>query len=136
MSAKEVEKVGDVKIYGAGLLGGKGAGLVKINECQIPGAHKLRTRILTTEFYDNYLNNGEKFGDDELETISTILEKLGDIPISVRSSATNEAWLSATDSAGSVHAGENNSFMLPNNHPEFSVPFQQLIKSIYQYISK
>ncbi len=134
MSAKEVEKVGDVKIYGAGLLGGKGDGLVKINECQIPRAHKLRTRILTTEFYDNYLKNENKFSDEELETISSILEKLGNIPISVRSSATNEACISA-DSPGSVHAGENNSFMLPNNHPEFSVRFQQLMQSIY-YIYK
>ncbi|MBC8182700.1 hypothetical protein H8E88_16490 [candidate division KSB1 bacterium] len=64
MNAKVVEKVGDVKKYGAGLLSGKGEGLVKINKRQIPGAHKLRTRILTTEFYDNYLNNGDKIGND------------------------------------------------------------------------
>ena len=49
-----VNKVGDVKIYGRGLLGGKGFGLVKINESHIPQAHKLRTRILTTDFYDRY----------------------------------------------------------------------------------
>ena len=52
MSVKVVEKVGDVKIYGDGFLGGKGAGLVKINECNIPKAHKLRTRVLTTAFYE------------------------------------------------------------------------------------
>ncbi|MBC8182696.1 hypothetical protein H8E88_16470 [candidate division KSB1 bacterium] len=130
MSKTIVEKVGDVKIYGTGLLGGKGEGLVKINECYIPGAHKLRTRVLTTEFYDHYLNNGGQFGNEELETISSILEKLENIPISVRSSATNEACLTP-DSPGSVHAGENTSFMLPNNHPEFSVRLQQLIQSIY-----
>jgi hypothetical protein len=130
MGVNVVEKVGDVIIYGTGALGGKGDGLVRINECQIPGAHKLRTRVLTTEFYDFYLNNGFKFGEVELETISTILEKIGNIPISVRSSATNEGWLSP-GSSGSVHAGENTSFMLPNNHPQRSIRFQQLLQSIY-----
>ncbi|UCE07448.1 MAG: hypothetical protein JSW07_05285, partial [bacterium] len=116
MSVKIVEKIGDVKIYGKGLLGGKGAGLVKINECKIPRAHKLRTRVLSTIFYDRFLDNGGKFEDEELTSISTILNELGDIPISVRSSATNEACVSP-EGGGSVHAGENASFMLPNNHP-------------------
>ena len=130
MSAKVVEKVGDVKIYGTGFLGGKGEGLVKINECHIPSTHKLRTRVLTTEFYDHYLNNGGQFGNEDLETISAILDNLENIPISVRSSATNEACLSS-EYSNSVHAGENSSFMLPNNHPDFSKRFKQLIQSIY-----
>jgi len=130
MSKTIVEKVGDVKIYGTGFLVGKGAGLVKINECSISKAHKLKTRVLTTDFYDNLLNNGGKFGDEELATISNLLIKIGDIPISVRSSATNEACVSPTVT-GSVHSGENTSFMLPNNHPNFSTRFNQLIKSIY-----
>lgn len=53
-----IEKVGDVKIFGDGSPGGKGAGLIQINECNIPNAHKLRTRILTTSFYDRYLDRG------------------------------------------------------------------------------
>lgn len=130
MSVEIVEKVGDVKIYGQGLLGGKGAGLVKINECKIPKAHKLRTRVLTTVFYDRFLDRGAYFDEEELIPIASILEKLGNIPISVRSSATNEAFVSP-DGSGSVHAGENASFMVPNNHPDFSVRFEQLKQAIY-----
>lgn len=130
MSVKIVEKVGDVKIYGKGLLGGKGAGLVKVNECNISKAHKLRTRILTTTFFDRFTELGGKFGNDELSIISSILKKLGNIPISVRSSATNEACVSE-EGDGSVHAGENTSFMLPNNHSDFSVRSDQLRQAIY-----
>ena len=79
MSVKTAERVRDVKIFGPGELGGKGAGLVKINECNIPKAHKLRTRILTTAFYDSFLNLGGQFGRDELDTISSILKELGHI---------------------------------------------------------
>lgn len=129
MSVTIVEKVGDVKIYGKGSLGGKGDGLVKINECSIPKAHKLRTRVLTTNFYDRFLEHDGKFIEEELAPIATILEKIGDFPISVRSSATNEAWVSP-GGHGSVHAGENTSFMLPNNHPDDSVRFDQLIRAI------
>lgn len=133
MSIKVVEKIGDVKIYGAGSMGGKGEGLVKINECNIPAAHKLRTRVLTTVFFDRYLRNGHKFTSEELETLSNVLKHLGDIPISVRSSATNEAIVTR-DNGGSVHAGENTSFMLPNNHQDPSRrfnQFQQAIEFIY-----
>jgi hypothetical protein len=129
MSVYVVEKVGDVKIFGDGLLGGKGDGLVKINECKIPRAHKLRTRVLTTVFYDRFLNRGNTFKNEEIATIASILEELGDIPISVRSSATNEAWV--LHGGGSVHAGENTSFMLPNNHPDPAARLNQLIRAIY-----
>ena len=129
MSVIVVEKVEDVKIYGNGLLGGKGDGLVKINECKIPKAHKLRTRVLTTLFYDRFLNQGKTFKKEEIVTIASILNELGDIPISVRSSATNEACV--LPGSGSVHAGENTSFMLPNNHPNSSTRLQQLIEAIY-----
>ncbi len=130
MSVKIVEKVGDVKIFGPGYLGGKGEGLVKINECHIPKAHKLRTRVLTTTFFDRFIEKGRKFGDEELTIIASILQKLGNIPISVRSSATNEAIVLEGE-GGTVHAGENTSFMLPNNHPDFEVRFNQLVRAVY-----
>lgn len=130
MSVTVVEKVGDVKIYGNGLLGGKGDGLVKINESKIPKAHKLRTRVLTTVFYDRFLNQGSRFENEEIETIASILNQLGDIPISVRSSATDEACV-LPGGEGSVRAGENTSFMLPNNHPNSSARLNQLIQAIY-----
>jgi len=124
-----VEKIGDVKIFGKGDLGGKGTGLVKINERSIPNAHKLRTRILTTVFYDRFYESDGGFGKDDLDIFASILKELGDIPISVRSSATNEAFAGAGGDT-SVHAGENTSFMLPNNHPDFSSRFNQLRKAV------
>jgi len=130
MSVKIVDRVGDVKIFGIGSLGGKGEGLVKINECSIPKAHKLSTRVLTTTFFDRFIERGGKFEEEEFGIITTILKNLGNIPISVRSSATNEA-IASEEEGGSVHAGENTSFMLPNNHPDFSVRFNQLILAIY-----
>ena len=130
MSISEVSRIGDVKVYGSGLLGGKGSGLLKINECQIPQAHKLRTRILTTTFYDRFNELGRKFGPEELETLSLILNKIGNIPISVRSSATNEAWV-VPGEKGAVHAGENTSFMLPNNNVDPAKRFTQLTQAVY-----
>jgi hypothetical protein len=55
---------------------------------------------------------------------------MGTLPISVRSSATNEACITP-GSEGSVHAGENKSFMLPNNHPDFPVRLEQLRLAIF-----
>ncbi|MCJ7582723.1 MAG: hypothetical protein MUP98_19575 [Candidatus Aminicenantes bacterium] len=130
MSVTAIDRIGDVKIYGNGHFGGKGAGLIKINECYIPRAHKLRTRILTTTFYDRFRNLGGKFGEEELETLASILNKLGNIPISVRSSATDEGCV-LPGGKSSVHAGENTSFMLPNNHPHFPTRFNQFIQAIF-----
>jgi len=130
MKERVVEKIGDVKIYGKGSVGGKGAGLVKINEHAIPRAHKLTTRVLTTSFYDRFLENDKTFPAEDLKTFAAVLDELGRIPISVRSSATNEAGFSS-GKPGPVHAGENRSFMLPNNHPDPKVRFDQLRSAIY-----
>jgi hypothetical protein len=130
MSEKAYEKAGNVKIYGKGHLGGKGTGLVKINEISIPHAHRLRTQILTTAFYDSFVDSGETLNEEKFSPLSSILEEVGDIPISVRSSATDEGWVSPRG-AGTVHAGENTSFMLPNNHPEFPTRLDQLKRAIY-----
>ena len=63
MSTTVIEKIGDVKIYGNGLLGGKGDGLVKINECKLLNAHKLRTRVLSTVFFDKYIELNDLLED-------------------------------------------------------------------------
>ena len=120
-----IEKPGDIKIFGNGSLGGKGAGLVRINECDLPQTEKLKTRILTTTFFDKFTEAGGTLGDDVLAVLEGILDEFGDVPIGVRSSATNEAC-AAADRASPVRAGENISFMLPNNHPDTSVRFEQL----------
>jgi len=124
------EKAGDVKIYGKGSLGGKGAGLVQINECTIPQTRKLKTRILSTSFFDKFRKEGGKFEAEELNVLDAVLKEMGDVPIGVRSSATNEARVSPKK-IGPVHAGENISFMIPNNHPDERVRFHQLKIAIY-----
>lgn len=124
------EKAGDVKIFGQGSLGGKGEGLVRINECNIPQTEKLKTRILSTTFYDSFRKRGVELGPDELKFIGSILQEMGDAPIGVRSSATNEACV-FPERSGPVHAGENISFMLPNNHPDDKVRLNQLKLAIY-----
>jgi hypothetical protein len=130
MSEKVFETTGDVKIYGKGELGGKGAGLVKINKNPVPHAHRLRTQILTTTYFDHFINDGEKIDKNKFDILVSILKELGDIPISVRSSATDEGGM-ASKGIGPIHAGENTSFMLPNNHPDFSARLDQLEQAIY-----
>jgi len=129
MSLKIVEKIVDVKIYGEGSPGGKGLGLAKINECPIPKAHKLKTRILTTIFYDRFMDRGGKFDKKESDIVASIIAELGDAPIGVRSSATNEAATSARGAA-LIHAGEYTSHMLPNNHPDYHMRVQQVHQAI------
>jgi hypothetical protein len=124
------EKTGDVKIFGKGSLGGKGAGLARINEYNIPQTKKLKTRILSTTFFDKFRKNGGKFEAEELNILDTVLKETGDVPIGVRSSATNEACVSP-ERIGPVHAGENASFMIPNNHPDDRVRFGQLKLATY-----
>lgn len=134
MAIPVVEKPGDVKVFGDGQMGGKGAGLAKINGCYIPQTKKLPTYILTTSFFDQFVAGGAEAGDEECEVLASILGEIGDVPMSIRSSATNEAGI-GTEGTGDVHAGEHTSFMLPNNHPEGEVRLAQLrqaARHIYQ----
>ncbi len=110
-------------------MGGKGAGLVKINECDLPRANKLPTHILAADFYDRYRERGGVFGEEEHEVFAAILAEMGDSPIGVRSSATNEAGISDRNT-WAIHAGENISFMLPNNHHDQSARFDQLQRAV------
>jgi hypothetical protein len=124
------EKPGDVKIFGSGSLGGKGEGLVRINGCDLPQAKKLKTRILSTAFFDRFRKAGGKLEADDLHVLDTILREFEDAPVGVRSSATDEGCSSA-ERIGPVHAGENASFMIPNNHPDYDVRFDQLKLAVY-----
>ena len=119
-----------VRLYGTGAPGGKGAGLVRLSECGLPGTATLVTRILTTDFYDRFLERQHVVGDDDVSVLGAILEELGDVPIGVRSSATNESGVS-TGGRWSVQAGENLSFMLPNNHPDASLRLGQLARAVH-----
>jgi hypothetical protein len=119
-----------VKVYGSGSPGGKGAGLIKISEIDFPKVGKLPTRILATDFYDRHLEHNGRFGKEEMAIISSVLEELGDVPVGIRSSATNEARR-ALARGGPVHAGENATFMLPNNHPDPQVRAAQAVQAVY-----
>src|SRR3990170_1301362 len=104
-----VDERSAVKLYGTGSPGGKGAGLVRLNDCGLPATATLVTRILTTEFYDRFLERRSVVGEDDVSVLGAILDELGDVPIGVRSSATNDSGVS-TDAGWSVRAGENLSF--------------------------
>jgi len=123
------ESAGDVKVYGSGMPGGKGAGLIRINEIPLPKVGRLRTRILATDFYDRYLENSGQLGEQDFLAVASILTELGEVPLGIRSSATNEAGR-MTSGSGPVHAGENASFMLPNNHPDQNVRIAQTVLAI------
>ncbi len=123
------ESGGNVKIYGDGLPGGKGTGLIMINECPIPQAVKIKTRILSTSFYDRFVEMDGEFTVEESDIIRAIVDELDDGPISVRSSATDEAG--GREGGGDhLHAGEYRSFMLPNNHPDPGVRYEQVEQAI------
>jgi hypothetical protein len=129
MNIPIAERTGDVKVYGSGSPGGKGAGLLKVNEITIPQVRRLPTRILATDFYDRYLENDCRIGKEEPAIISSVLEGLGDVPVGIRSSATNEARR-LPSRFGPVHAGENATFMLPNNHPDPQVRIAQAVQAV------
>src|SRR4030066_1265276 len=105
MSIAITEKEGDVKVYGSGAPGGKGAGLIRINEISLLRVGLLKTRILATDFYDRYLENTGSLGEMELLAVMSILEELGEIPLGIRSSATNEAGR-PTARTRPAHVGE------------------------------
>ncbi len=119
----------DVRAYGTGLLGGKGEGLAKLNALSLPKVKKLRTHILTTSLFDRYVENGRRLEGEALGIVASILDDLGDVPLGIRSSATNEAGIAAAR-ISPVHAGENASFMLPNNYPDPETRFSQAAQAI------
>jgi len=134
MATEPSDNYGKVKVFGGGAVGGKGEGLIKINECPLPRAYKLDTWILTTDFYDRFLERGGRVAGEDLGAVAGILEEIGETPLGVRSSATNEA-VTTEDGFGPIHAGENTTFMLPNNHPDVSIRLAQTVQAI-QHIYK
>jgi hypothetical protein len=127
---KIVEHAGNVTVYGSGLPGGKGIGLIKIGDCPIPKASKIKTHILSTAFYEHFIERGGKFDREEEKIIACILDDLGETPVGVRSSATNEAGQSP-EGTTLIHAGEYTSYMLPNNHPAPQTRLLQVQQAIH-----
>lgn len=118
--------------YGSGSLGGKGSGLVCLNEWRLPQSAPLQCHILTTDFFDRYVERNRSFEGADDKAVASALEQLGDVPVGVRSSATNESGVESRD-GWEVHAGENISFMLPNNHSDAGVRVEQ-VKSAIRHI--
>src|SRR4030042_5372975 len=90
MSIRVSERTDDVKVYGSGSPGGKGAGLIRISEITLPKVGKRKTRVLATDFYDRYLENNCRLGEQEFLAVTSILDELGEIPLGIRSSAPKE----------------------------------------------
>jgi hypothetical protein len=134
---RPVQVSNDVIVYGPGELGGKASGLAALNGWDLPGTARLPTHVLATGFYDRYLESGREVGESLERVAGAILESIGDRPIGVRSSATDESGIEGR-STFAIHAGENLSFMLPNNHPDPPVRVRQLtlaIRHIYDDFS-
>jgi hypothetical protein len=119
----------DVTLYGTGDLGGKASGLAALNDWDLPGVARLPTHVLATGYYDEYMQRGRVVGEDIEPVAVAILDVIGDRPIGVRSSATNEGGAEGKGRCA-IHAGENLSFMLPNNHPDPQVRVRQLMLAI------
>lgn len=120
---------GDLKVYGEGSPGGKGIGLIMVSECSIPQIVKLKTRILSTSFFDHFRKHENHFSDEAIDTIREVVKELDGGPIGVRSSATDEAG-GEKGEGDHLHSGDYRSFMLPNNHPYPEVRLQQVLRAI------
>jgi hypothetical protein len=129
MSIPADEPAAEVKIYGSGSPGGKGAGLIKLNDIPFRMVRRLKTRIMATSFYDRFLDNDQKLGEEDSAVVTSILQEFPEVPLGIRSSATNEAGQSAAG-ISPIHAGENATFMLPNNHPDPMVRFTQAVRAV------
>ncbi len=127
-----------VTIFGDGALGGKGTGLLRVNECGLPRANNLPTYILTTSFFERYLNLGRSLDKETIDILKGILREIADAPVGVRSSATNEGGVKSAR-GWAIRAGENISFMLPNNHPDQTERFNQFelaVRHVYERFIK
>jgi hypothetical protein len=129
MCIKARREASEVTAYGSGSLGGKGEGLARLNDLPLARVIKLKSHILTTSFFDSYRESNGVLGNDFRTVLAAILEDLGDMPLGIRSSATNEGSPTAPGQI-SIHAGENASFMVPNNHPQAETRLSQALQAI------
>lgn len=130
-----IRQSNDVTVYGPGVLGGKAEGLAALSGWNLPRCAALPTHVLAAGLYDRYLEGGRVLAPDDRAVMASILDQLGDHPIGVRSSATNESG-TACSAGGAIHAGEHLSFMLPNNNHDPAVRLDQLalaVRHIYEH---
>ena len=117
-------------IYGAGGLGGKGEGLLLVDQNEITSATKLLTHVLTSEFYDRYRDNGNEFDIETLDCLKHIHASFSRLPIGVRASEKYENDPLVPTS------GVSSSYMIPNNHKRPEERFTQLLHAIRHIFDK
>jgi hypothetical protein len=112
-----------ISIYGKGSCGGKGNGLLIADKVDLKCVHKLRSAILTTDFFERYRDNKACF-DRESREILKKLHASFPTPIGVRASERFENDRRVPTS------GESTSYMLANNRRNQDEGFDQFLRVI------
>ena len=110
-------------IHGAGELGGKGEGLLLMDQIDLQRAHKLKTHIITSGFYERYRDAGCVNKEDE-ERLRQIHASFSRTPIGVRASEKYE------NDPMRATSGISSSYMLPNRHRERDQRFSQFLRTL------
>jgi hypothetical protein len=116
-------------VHGKGEIGGKGEGLVILDQHGVKNTGKLRTEIVTTELYDRFRSNNDEFDRESLERLRRIHASFSG-PIGVRSSERFENDPLVPTS------GQSCSYMLPNSHGSQEERFENFHCSIVNIYEK
>lgn len=131
MTAVKQTKAGSITtVFGRGGIGGKGEGLVTLDQINVVGARKLTSQILATEFYDRFRDNGDGFDAEVIEVLRRVHASFARAPIGVRSSEKYE------DDPLVATSGASSSYMLPNNHRQQERRFSQFLLAIRQIFER
>jgi hypothetical protein len=124
MSLRHEQVAPSTFVHGSGEIGGKGEGLLRVDQIGLKAARRLTTHILTSELYERYRSNGDALDREVVEQLRLIHLSFAGAPIGVRGSETFENDpLIPTSGIGS-------SYMLPNNHPRQEARFDQFLRAI------
>ena len=110
-------------IHGSGELGGKGEGLLLMDQIDLQRAHKLKTHIITSGFYERYRDAGCINKEDE-ERLRQIHASFSRTPIGVRASEQYE------NDPTRATSGISSSYMLPNKHRDLNQRFSQFLHAL------
>jgi len=117
-----------ITAYGDGSIGGKGEGLLLLDNVhaknRLKNVEPLASSIFTTGIYDRFSQNNGKLDNEALALLHKVHASFSGQPISVRPSEKDE------NNPLVPTSGQNISFMLPNNHPEPGKRFGQFLKAI------
>ncbi len=122
----KVRKDAGIPIYGNGSIGGKGEGLVQLRRLGLRGVGKLKTEIISGEFYRRFMESGQTFDKETASMLRQIHSSFARKPISVRPSEKDE------NNPDVATSGENTSFMLPNSSGSAFRQFCRAIELAYR----